>query len=172
MPRTYTLTYDCVTPESAEEGDFSDCGFGRSPRDGTSTREGACIDDDHDVRMAALAAANDAATDTIESDEYDLQEACDTLKEAHPYGIPSFETWRTDRPEVESHAAVSILLGIMRDLGATEPSASDAGAGVWYTTPDGSTDYATGEVTRVSVHLDGWSEEEERAIYAAVTGRK
>jgi hypothetical protein len=157
MPRTYTLTYDCVTPESAEDGDFSDCGFGRSPSDGTSTREGACIDGNHAVRMAALAAASDAATEEITADEDEKDEHMDLEDSA-----------------AESRVCVDKIVALIRrHYGATEPSCCPEWCpGTWYTTPDGSTDYRTGEVTRVSVHLDGWTEAEECAIYAAVTGRK
>lgn len=151
MQRTYTLTYDVVTPESAEEGDFSDTGFGRSPADRTSVREGACIDPDPEVRRAALKEASDAATDTIEPDEDQIEE----------HGG-------------ESAAAVALMVGrLTRRYGATEPSCSPTWApGTWYTEPDGSTDFATGAVTRVSVHLDGWTDDEQRAIYAGVRGRR
>jgi hypothetical protein len=161
MPRTYTLTYDKVTPESAEHGDYSDHGFGDGSSLNTTSMETIDAAGPHGslAWKCAYADARAEATEAIEPDEYDLADA-----------VCNLDCDDAD-PRVESHAAVSILLGIMRDLGATEPSASDAGAGVWYTTPDGSTDYRTGEETRVSVHLDGWSEEEERAIYAAVTGR-
>jgi hypothetical protein len=51
-----------------------------------------------------------------------------------------------------------------------EPS-GDA-PGCWYTQPDGTPDYTDGSVTRVSVHLDGWTEAEERAIHDAIVLRQ
>ena len=41
----------------------------------------------------------------------------------------------------------------------------------WYTEIDGETDYSDGSVKQLSYHLDGFSENEELAIYAALTGR-
>jgi hypothetical protein len=152
MPRTYTLTYDCVTPESAEDGDFSDHGFG----DGASLNSTSVRHLDANYPHGSpewreqYDAARAAATDTIEPDEYDIEEHGD-----------------------ESAAAVALVATLIRrHYGATEASSyPDWCPGTWYTAPDGSTDYRTGEVTRVSVHLDGWTEAEQRAIYAAVTGR-
>ena len=41
----------------------------------------------------------------------------------------------------------------------------------WYTDADACIDYASGDETRQSYHLSGFSEKEERAIYAAITSR-
>lgn len=150
MPRTYTLTYDTVTPESAEEGDYSDSGFG----DGWSlcSTSMSVVDAAGPHGSPAWRAAHDAAraaaTDTVEPDGYDLAE----------------------HDGDESAAAVALVAGLLRrHYGATEPSSAPWTPGTWYTTPDGATEYRTGAVTRVSVHLDGWTEAEERAVYAAVT---
>lgn len=49
-----------------------------------------------------------------------------------------------------------------------EPSSSHFHRGVWYTQADGDTDYSTGEETRRSYHLSGFSEASERRIFRAV----
>ena len=41
----------------------------------------------------------------------------------------------------------------------------------WYTDSDGTTDYQTGDNTRQSYHLEGFSPDEELAIYAALVGK-
>ena len=152
MPRTYTLTYDCVTHESREDGDYSDTGFGDGHSLNTTSMSTIDAAGPHwsDAWCASHDAARNAATDTIEPDEYDLD----------------------DHDGDESAAAVALMVAlIVRHYGATEPSNSSGGPGTWYTEADGSTDYRTGEVTRVSVHLAGWTPAEQAAIYRAVTGR-
>jgi hypothetical protein len=150
--RTYTLTYDTVTPESAEDGDYTDSGFGDGSSLNTTSMETIDAAGPHGAPAwhAALDAARAAATEPIEPDGYDLAE----------------------HDGDESAAAVALMVGLLRrHYGATEPSSCPWSPGTWYTTPDGATDYRTGEVTRVSVHLDGWTDAEERAIYDAVTAR-
>lgn len=41
----------------------------------------------------------------------------------------------------------------------------------WYTEVDAEMDYSDGSEKRLSFHLDGFSEDEELAIYAALTGK-
>lgn len=148
MTRTYTLTYTEVTPESAELGDFSDHGFGLSSSDGTSLRHG--VPDPGPAWEAYMREARAAATDAIEPDPDEVAD---------------------DFAGDESACAVAMMVRLLTwHYSAREPSPWSAGC--WYTEPDGSTDFATGAVTRVSVHLDGWTDEEQCAIYAAVTGRK
>jgi hypothetical protein len=156
MSRTYMLTYGCITPESAAAGDTSDHGFGHGDgyRGGFGSTSMAHVDATYPRGSAAwldaVAAARDAATATIEPDAYDVD----------------------DYDGDESAAAVALVVGVIRrEYGATEPSNSSGGPGTWFTQPDGSTDYRTGEVCRVSIHLDGWTPAEQAAIYRAVTGR-
>lgn len=152
MSRTYMLTYDCVTPESAEDGDASDTGFGDGHSLNTTSMSMIDAAGPHgsDAWRAAHDAARTAATATVDPDAYDLD----------------------DHDGDESAAAVALMVAlIVRHYGATEPSNSRGGPGTWYTESYGLTDYRTGEVTRVSVHLDGWTPAEQAAIYAAVTGR-
>jgi len=40
----------------------------------------------------------------------------------------------------------------------------------WYTDADGDVDFSTGSITYQSYHLDGFSEQEELAIYSRVVG--
>lgn len=187
MPaRTYTLTYDVVTPESAELGDFADHGYGSSADDGTSLRHN--IPDPGDAWTAYVNAAHDAATDRIEPDEYDLDEAEDRLTArdipegtvcpacdcvvSHARSCPRRTAPVPTDDEIKSAAAVAMTVRLLRaHYGATEPSSHPWTPGTWYRQPDGSIDYATGAVTRTNVHLKGFSEEEERAIYAAVVRR-
>lgn len=75
--------------------------------------------------------------------------------------------------EAQSRVACEDVAAIIREhYGATEHSSSRFDPGGWYTHPDGHQDYRTGAWTRVSVHLDGWTEDELRAVYAAVTVRR
>jgi len=51
------------------------------------------------------------------------------------------------------------------------PSSSAFHPGVWYTSADGVTDYATGENTQYSYHLEGFSEEEQRTVFEKINRR-
>ena len=149
MPRSYTVTYDRVTPESAEDGDTSEAGF--------YVAGGWHHDMKHEPSPSESPEAAElwestkaAATCAVEPDEYDIEDAGGE----------------------ESRAAVALMVRVLRDEGASEPSCSNGGPDTWYTTPDGHEDYTTGERTTYSYHLNGWTEAEQRAIYAAVTGRE
>ena len=52
-----------------------------------------------------------------------------------------------------------------------EPSSSRFHAGLWYSDIDPDRDYATGADERHSYHLEGFTEEEERAIFDEITGK-
>jgi hypothetical protein len=52
------------------------------------------------------------------------------------------------------------------------PSSSAFHPGVWYSDADSDVDYRTGAETHSSYHLAGFSEQEERAIFAAVTKKR
>jgi hypothetical protein len=116
--RRIRITYQTVTEESAENGDYADSGW--------IDEEGVCTDpDDCDVEFA--------------DSEIDAVVAC----------------------------ALSVI--------GSGCEASDyprcCPGHTWYTECDGDTDYSDGSVTTKSFHLDGYTEEEERAIYARITGR-
>ena len=116
--RRIRISYDVVTPESAEIGDFADTGW--------ENEEGVCIDpDDYDVEAAGsvLAAVVACAVDTIGNGV----EASD-----YPRCCPGH---------------------------------------TWYTDCDACPDYEDGSEKRLSYHLDGFSEEEELAIYAELCGK-
>jgi hypothetical protein len=116
--RRIRISYDVVTPESAEIGDFADNGW--------EDEEGVCVDPDElDVEEhgSELAAVVDLAVKAIGNGV----EASD-----YPTCCPGH---------------------------------------TWYTEIDGETDYEDGSEKRLSYHLDGFSEDEELAIYAELTGR-
>jgi hypothetical protein len=165
MPRSYVTTYDRVTPESAEVGDFSDHGFGDPSTLGSTSIPGHVDTFPHgsDAWREEMEQAHAAATATVEPDEYDLDEAADMLD--------TDDDTPEARARVESYAAVRLMVQVLRDDGATEPNSSDASADGYYQI-DGAVDYATGEETRLAYHLEGWSDAELAAIYAAITGRK
>lgn len=101
--RRIKFTYDVVTPESAEQGDFAETGW--------VDEDGIAIEPDADEDAVSL--------------------ACDA---------------------------------ITRQCGCVEPSSYPSWhAGVWYTSSDGEQDYRTGEHTRYSAHLEGFSEQGTRA---------
>jgi hypothetical protein len=56
-------------------------------------------------------------------------------------------------------------------LQGKEPSSSHFHPGVWYSDIDGDVDLRTGAETRQSYHLDGFSEDEQRAIFDGVRRR-
>jgi hypothetical protein len=103
-----TTTYQTVTPESAEHGDFADCGF-----------------EDED-------------------------------------GYPCV-------PEDEDETVVSMAVSFLTDKGVMEPSCWPTwGIGTWYSTEPQIEDYSTAEEISYSFHLKGFTEDQERAIYAAL----
>lgn len=113
--RRIRISYDVVTAESAECGDFSETGW--------EDEEGVCIDpDDSDVEehgnelAAVVALAVETIGNGVEASDY-------------PRCCPGH---------------------------------------TWYTEIDGEEDYSDGSVKRRSFHLDGFSEEEEKSIYAAL----
>lgn len=53
-----------------------------------------------------------------------------------------------------------------------QASCSDFYSGIWYTAYKTEYDYETGAVTNYSFHLYGFTEDEERAIYNILKGRK
>lgn len=73
--------------------------------------------------------------------------------------------------EGESAAAVALAVKFIGNcVEASDYPKCHAGH-TWYTDADGDIDYSTGDETRNSYHLDGFSDEEELAIYAELTGR-
>ena len=116
--RRIRITYQTVTPESAEIGDFADTGW--------IDEEGICI----------------------EPDDYDVDE----------HGS-------------ESAAAVALAVKtIGRGCEASDYPRCCPGH-TWYTETEGRRDYSDNSETTQSYHLDGFSEEEELAIFAEITGR-
>jgi len=116
--RRIRISYDIVTPDSAEFGDFEETGW--------ENEEGEVIDpDDCDVEF---------------------------------YGS-------------ESAAAIELAVYAIGNDVETSDWPTCCPGHTWYTQIDGDEDYEDGSVKRLSYHLDGFSEEEECAIYTALTGR-
>lgn len=114
--RTISVTYEVITPESAEEGDVAERGW--------ENEEG--------------------------------------------YNVEPSEEDRED-----GSTAVDNAVRFLRGEGPVEASCYPSWSrGTWYTQTDGSTEYSTGAERRLSFHLSGFIEEEEKEIYARITGRR
>lgn len=137
-------TYDKITPESAEEGDYSESGWLLPYGIELPMPDGICGEE------AAVWIADNVEpvwswdpTDYVDDDE---------------------ET-------AEDQAAVSAARFLL-DEGATE--SNPYGYGVdgstvdSYRQTDGGTDYSTGEVTINTYHLEGFTPDQLRAIYQKV----
>ena len=138
-------TYDKITPESAEEGDYSESGWllpygvELPMPDGLYGEEAAAWIADNVEPVWSW-----DPTDYVDDDE---------------------ET-------AEDQAAISAAR-FLRDEGAAEPSeygyGVDGSTVTSYYQADGSTDYSTGEETRNAYHLEGFTHDQLRAIYRRVT---
>lgn len=121
MRKGYMISYDTVTPESAEDGDVAEYGW---------------------------------------YDNGGFYDADD----------PPDPTWLDPPDDDDDESYVSQMLSVMSDVGVTEPSSSRFNRGMWYST-EGEME-TDGTSTRYAVHLKGqWDEDEERAIFNAVTRR-
>lgn len=134
----YCLTYDRVTPADEEDGDPEvDHGFFTSGGWYDST---VGMDSSNAAELQEL---RDAASVWFDPDDDD------------------------DEQDGES-AAVKWLARALRDGGFSEPSCcplpQDAD-GVWFTQPDGDTDFRTGENTRLSLHPRGFTGAEIHAAF-------
>lgn len=114
--RRIRISYETVTPESAEYGDCADSGW--------ENEEGVCIT----------------------PDEYDVEE----------HGS-------------EFDAVVALAVDTIGHSCEASDYPRCCPGHTWYTEIDGDVDYSDGSETRRSYHLDGFSDDEERAIYDALT---
>ncbi len=81
------------------------------------------------------------------------------------------DDYDVDEHGSESAAAVALAVKMIgKGCEASDGPRCHVGH-TWYTEVDGDTDYSDNSVTTQSFHLDGFSEEEELAIYAEITGR-
>jgi len=77
-----------------------------------------------------------------------------------------------DLDEYETETAAVIALAVKEIGNCVEPSNSPTWhPHTWYTDSDPDRDYSTGAETRQSYHLEGFTEEEERAIYSELKKR-
>lgn len=79
--------------------------------------------------------------------------------------------WETDE-DGEQVETIAEAIDYIRSRGSVEPSSSMFHPGVWYSTIDADTDYATGEEKFYSFHLKGFKPSEEHVIFNRITGRK
>ncbi len=112
--RRIKKTFEVVTPESAEHGDFADSGW------------------------------EDEEGYPVEPDYLDIEE----------HG---------------SESAAAVALAVDHIGTCVEPSSSDWSPRTWYTDADGNQDYRTGAETRYAYHLDGFTDDEQRAIFEELT---
>jgi len=115
--RRIKISYDVVTPESAEIGDFAENGW--------ENEEGECAD----------------------PDELDVEEHGSELA-----------------------AVIALAVEIIGNGVEASDYPTCCPGHTWYTEIDGETDYSDGSEKRLSYHLEGFSEEEELGIYAALIG--
>ena len=79
-----------------------------------------------------------------------------------------------DRWDVEEgKSVVDLAVKLLRDEGVSEASSSTFQAGVWYWTEtiQNRAHFERGINERHSFHLAGFTEDEERAVWTAITGR-
>lgn len=72
----------------------------------------------------------------------------------------------------EDDEIVPVAVQFLRNWGAVEASGYPYHPGVWYSQIDGNTNYQTGVVTRRSLHLKNFTEDEARQIYEELTGNR
>lgn len=68
-------------------------------------------------------------------------------------------------PADEDETAADLAVKFLKGEGGTEASSSHFHKDVWYTQPDGSTDYRTGEEKILSFHLKGFTVEEQKEVF-------
>jgi hypothetical protein len=71
----------------------------------------------------------------------------------------------------EFHAIVALATDYIGDCVSASDYPRCCPGHTWYTDSDDTVDYNTGNRTTHSYHLDGFTEDEEIAIYAYLTGR-
>lgn len=122
------ITFDVVSPESAEDGDFADHGFY-----GEGGWKFSIADEAFEERCNKVGRDQALKDMTPEPDTFDtVDEAVDFLSNYGPF-------------EASCHP--------LCDNGHC-----------WLTQADGDTDYSTGEVTRLSFHVDGATPAEHKEI--------
>ena len=141
--RTYHVTYDIVTPESAEDGDYAESGW-------IDSRGWHCQAPDGCVGQAYIDWCKTQDLDhIIEPDEYDIKEY-----------------------DGESEAAVALMVRVLRDAGAYEHSCSAFDGRGWYRSY-GEQDFRDGSTESRAFHFeDGWTDEEKRAIFDTMRSKR
>lgn len=147
IPRpTYSITYDTVTPESAEDGDVSERGYI------VRGSEYPTPEDFHG--RAAVLWCEEMGTD----------------EEIEPADL---DDWSEATLEITRDPIALAAYAVLRDEGATEPSVYPPRQGdrPSWSQPDGDEDFRTGAVTRRTVHFDGLTDEQHAAIIALAAAK-
>jgi hypothetical protein len=93
--------------------------------------------------------------------------------EAEEYGWVDEEGKNMDEEaEFYDGDVVKATIEELRDRGVSEPSSSSFHPGVWYTAYNYDQDYSTGATENRSYHLRGYTEDEERAVFNGLFGRR
>lgn len=142
MTRTYHVTYDIVTPESAEDGDYAESGW--------VDRMGWRCNTDAVGQAYIDWCATQDLDHTIEPDEYDIEE----------------------HDGDESAAAVALMVKVLRDEGATEHSCSSFDNGGCYTSYGEMDMYDGSTESRTFHFEAGWTDDEKRAIFDAMRSKQ
>lgn len=140
---TYSITYQIVTPESAEQGELSGAGWVR-PSDGAQIPQGE-------------------ETYGFTSEQWDawLLEWVGPPPEIEPFETDDVPGWAVEHacrvPMIGDFLMALRCLRLISEGGYTEPSYHpfDGKSKAWFQQADGDTDYTTGAETRKSLHFDG-----------------
>jgi len=138
MPLRYAITYEIVTPESAEDGDAAERGF---------------VIDGFDCPIDEVMADREGHATEMELDPVDLD--C----------VPVWALVALDDLSDDDVIAAYSFYAAIVEHGWTEPSCSgETNARTWYTQPDDDENIRTGERRREAFHPHGISETVGRAI--------
>lgn len=134
--RVIRISFQEITPESAEDGDYSATGW--------VDEEGVDMDPD----------AGDLEDEEADMDDGNRDGMYDSMSQAE---IKQFLT---------SRAAISKAVRFLQREGVSEASSYPTWQpGTWYSNAFDVKDYRTGTDRSESYHLDGFSEDEQRAIF-------
>lgn len=155
MAVQYTMTYDKVTPESAEDGDVSERGF-MTPGGWEHPIPDGLVGDEF---KAWCDAQGPFEQDVEPADLDDVPEwVRDLIFTTYAHGSEPFP----EGGAVDTHAGILwSCYGILEDLGGVE----DNGDGTFYEI-DADQNYRTGEDTRRAVHFEGLTDAQLKLLSA------
>jgi hypothetical protein len=85
------------------------------------------------------------------------------------HGWVDEEGYRLESDPDDDECVVGNAVRFLQRAGTTEPSSSGYHKGLWYSWPGSEQDYRTGRGRTEASHLDGFTEEQERAVFFSMT---